>query len=590
MKFARKTVCLLAAVLLLLGLAACGGPKDTPASSPAPAAQAESSSEVDHLVKLCKVWGYTKYRHPTFLKGEKDWDAELQALIPQVRAAQSSQQVNELLHTWFVGLGEVKPSSGLGAFVGRLWTSLWSDTEQKSPQGGWFVPGDQDWVQDEGYLGEALAEDLGKLSCDLSVPSSNAGPVVWKENGSITFSNETAPDLDAQDVDMRLTGMFRFWNAVEYYDPYVDLTDQSWEQTLQEVLPQMLKADTQQKYEQVLLTMAVRLQDEAVALWDMQTGVRVGLADATRYAVPTPLAVVQEQLVVAQTIEGCPLEQGDVLLAVDGHTFEEQAQRVAQWYSTTREEVLLSSAARIIAAGDTPQLEVTVQRQGQLLTLSVSAEAAAAIPQPAAYEMLEGNIALLHPELLENEAQLYAVMKEVKAADALILDLRSNSQNGVSLGLCSYLPALNQWALTMYMPAGICPGGYTQQTIQYGYISSPYLVAKGIYPWEKPAVVLVDQSTDSVHEMVAAILRTADNVTLLGRPTTGALGGVVYLPLPGGVRISFSPNAMTAADGTQLQRVGVCPDVYVEPTVQGIAQGQDEQLEAAWEFLKNKGR
>ncbi len=39
------------------------------------------------------------------------------------------------------------------------------------------------------------------------------------------------------------------------------------------------------------------------------------------------------------------------------------------------------------------------------------------------------------------------------------------------------------------------------------------------------------------------------------------------------------------ADGRQLQRLGLTPDVEVKPTIEGIRQGRDEVLEKALEYL-----
>ena len=73
---------------LCLGLLGCG----------ARTGGSASAEETENLVKLCKVWGYVKYRHPAFLLGKKDWDQELLELIPQVREAKDEKTVNALLH------------------------------------------------------------------------------------------------------------------------------------------------------------------------------------------------------------------------------------------------------------------------------------------------------------------------------------------------------------------------------------------------------------------------------------------------------------------------------------------------------------
>lgn len=42
---------------------------------------------------------------------------------------------------------------------------------------------------------------------------------------------------------------------------------------------------------------------------------------------------------------------------------------------------------------------------------------------------------------------------------------------------------------------------------------------------------------------------------------------------------------MRHADGRQLQRIGLVPDIPVAPTIQGIREGKDEVLERAMRYL-----
>ncbi|HEY3123857.1 MAG TPA: hypothetical protein VGK70_07305 [Thermoanaerobaculia bacterium] len=42
------------------------------------------------------------------------------------------------------------------------------------------------------------------------------------------------------------------------------------------------------------------------------------------------------------------------------------------------------------------------------------------------------------------------------------------------------------------------------------------------------------------------------------------------------------------ADGRQLQRLGIRPDIRVEPTPGGLAAGKDEVLDRALAFLKTR--
>jgi C-terminal processing protease CtpA/Prc len=56
--------------------------------------------------------------------------------------------------------------------------------------------------------------------------------------------------------------------------------------------------------------------------------------------------------------------------------------------------------------------------------------------------------------------------------------------------------------------------------------------------------------------------------------------------VPGDIVIGFSGQAVKHADGRQLQRIGLIPDVDVRPTIAGIRAGRDEVLEKAIEVIE----
>ncbi len=60
---------------------------------------------------------------------------------------------------------------------------------------------------------------------------------------------------------------------------------------------------------------------------------------------------------------------------------------------------------------------------------------------------------------------------------------------------------------------------------------------------------------------------------------------MVGILLPGGVCSYFSGIGIYYPDGTETQRVGIIPDIYVWPTAKGIKDGRDELLEKALELI-----
>lgn len=96
----------------------------------------------------------------------------------------------------------------------------------------------------------------------------------------------------------------------------------------------------------------------------------------------------------------------------------------------------------------------------------------------------------------------------------------------------------------------------------------------------KPVVVLVDERTLSQAEHTALFFEAAAHATFVGTPTAGANGDVTMFGIPGGITLAFSGQGVRHADGAQLQRVGILPQVRVEPSAADIAAGRDVVLEA----------
>ena len=58
------------------------------------------------------------------------------------------------------------------------------------------------------------------------------------------------------------------------------------------------------------------------------------------------------------------------------------------------------------------------------------------------------------------------------------------------------------------------------------------------------------------------------------------------LSVPGGIYVRFSGQGVWHADGRQLQRLGLQPDIEVRPTLAGIRAEKDEVLDRAIEYLQ----
>ena len=76
-------------------------------------------------------------------------------------------------------------------------------------------------------------------------------------------------------------------------------------------------------------------------------------------------------------------------------------------------------------------------------------------------------------------------------------------------------------------------------------------------------------------------MRQHPEAVVVGSTTEGADGNVSQIPLPGNLKVMISGIGVFYPDKTPTQRVGIVPDVFVSPTIEGVREGRDEILEEA---------
>ena len=549
----------------------------------APTEPHEAATEAERLSKLCRVWGYVKYTHPAFLLGERDWDEELLALIPQVRELETHEEVNALLHKWFVGLGEI--DYGTDEPV-----AFWADAAAEER----LVITDTSWTTDTAYLGEELAGDLGQLG-EIPEIRRRKGPVYFQIQ-SITevtyplFNENEYPDMDFADEGYRLLGLFRAWNVLEYYFPYHDLLEEDWEDILNTLIPSMLNGDEtgddQQSYLHTIFKLFAHLHDNHVGV---NTHPYFDYVDADKIlGLPFSVTEAEGQVVVSGTGGNCPLEMGDVILRVNGLDIKEYGQTLKPYQPCSRDDIFLSrnAAGLIYLMGkNLERVEVVVLRDGEEKAFlcdwipELSSDATCLKP----YLILEGNIGLVNPFILRN-TQHSEMMEAMRNTSGLIIDLRQYPKDGMFY-FSSYFTTEYAPVFIDASPSIAVPGAYVKEVHSAGYQQSDE--SRDVYHYDKPVVVLIDEFTQSAGEWTAWSLGKGENVILMGQNTSGALNRIADIPIPGGWWFTFTAVRAELDDGSQLQRVGLTPDIPVVRTIQGIKEGRDELMEAAMEYIVN---
>lgn len=539
--------------------------------APAPQQPAGSSeAQIENLTKLCKVWGYVKYTHPVFLLGEKDWDEELLKLIPAVSEA-DSDEVNRILHEWVVSLGEVD-------YGGARKTSISSQR---------IVQADFSWLSDEDYLGSELMADLEPLG-GVAMSQREKAPVFFSEGGIPDFSNEPVYEqIDYADQNYRLLGLFRVWNAIEYYFPYLDIIDGDWNELLVEYIPRMLEGTDQTSFELTICELSAHLKDAHVFLEDSDVQKKL----FGKYSAPVYLTKAEGQIVVQRVfVPGCSLQVGDIILQVDGVPVEQRLEAKGRYISYPNENKLAAKVYPTLLRSHKKQMQVTILRDGEEQLLSVQGtEQNYQLWQDAfvASELLEGNIGLIHPSQLSQE-QIAPMMEQLRDTEGLIIDLREYPSAWMLTNFAAYFKKSYTPFAQLALPSPKIPGTYDTQVIYSGY--APVYQQQGVYHYEKPVVLLMNEQTWSQSEYVVMGLRGGNRVKVLGSNSIGSDGNMRSLPLPDGNALSFTTLGVYTPEMGQTQRVGLAPDIEVYPTIEGIKEGRDELMEAAIAYIQERSQ
>jgi len=102
-----------------------------------------------------------------------------------------------------------------------------------------------------------------------------------------------------------------------------------------------------------------------------------------------------------------------------------------------------------------------------------------------------------------------------------------------------------------------------------------------------PLVVLTDRMTCSAAEDLVVILQGNKRATIIGEPTHGSTGQPIFFDLPGGGKVQICTCFSQYPDGRSFVGVGAQPDILAKRTIKGIAEKQDEVLDAAIDYIRS---
>ncbi|WP_353267536.1 S41 family peptidase [Gemmatimonas sp.] len=521
-----------------------------------------SRTQVENLALLGKVWGFAKYHHPAVVTGARNWDYELFRVAPLVLSAPDRARATAAMVTWLDALGAIPACR----------VCITHPT-------GVPLPADNAWIEDAITLGPALSDRLKSMHRNRPASQRFVSFVPGVGNPEF-FVEDRYAKFTAPDAGYRLLALFRFWNIITYWFPYRDVMNEDWNAVLAEYIPVMMRPLNGDAYRLALIRLIGRIHDTHANIWsDLRVQPPTGTAQA-----PLNLRFVENRLVVtgyshATLGPATGLKIGDEIQSIGGVSVAVLVDSLRPYFPASNEPARLRDMANSLTRGTGPvtlagvgasgAFSFSVDRQ-PIGTLDRSRAFVNDLPGPT-FRMLTDSVAYLKlSSVVATSAATY--IEQAQRARVLVIDIRNYPSQFVVFALGGHLVGSPTPFARFTVGDGSNPGAFL--------FTAPVSQTPRAPRFTGTVVILVDETSQSQAEYTAMAFRVAPGAIVVGSTTAGADGNVSRIPLPGNVEGMISGIGVFYPDGRPTQRIGIVPDLVVQPTVAGIRAGRDEVLEA----------
>lgn len=451
------------------------------------------------------------------------------------------------------------------------------------PFPGWSEPR-ADVVLPEGSGDAALEAAIAEARkewppVDRSAPAAPLPDAVFR-------SERAYREMKEPSLEYRQLAVIRAWNVIHFFYPYLHLIG-DWDAVLPEFLAKMEDTKTFRDYALTLTEMMTHVADGHTGLWG-HPDVEQPFGDA---GLPIHARWTEGALVawrVSEEVRQAGIEVGDAILEVDGETVEARTERIGRYMTaSTRPALLNRIATRLLlgAAGSTAVLKVQ-KLDGSVREMRLVRDPKQTLPPEEkgdVVRILPGNLGYVDLVRL-GRPDVDGMFEKLADTRAIIFDMRGYPQ-GTAWAIAPRINTRNAKMAAQFRRSQVSAFSFEEEEAGFHFSQPIPDLPEGQAKYTGPTVMLIDDRAISQSEHSGLFYEAANGTKFIGTASAGANGDVTRFPVPGGIWIGFTGHDVRHADGRQLQRVGLVPDVEVAPTRAGLAAGRDEVLERAVKYL-----
>ena len=400
----------------------------------------------------------------------------------------------------------------------------------------------------------------------------------------------------------RLLGAFKLWGTARDFHAYRELQDENIDAALLRIIPRAEAAKDADGYAGAMLDFATVMDDAQATLNSPSVTQHYGAAFA-----PFRTRWVEGRAIVTQiTSDASGLVVGDEISAADGYPMPAYIAEHRRYGAASNEWTRMRNTMDMVARGNAGEASYRargVSNRDRQLTISRNPQNATRLFDTERYHTpvwreLPNSIGYLDLDRATPNG-IDSALKAFASTKAIIFDARGPARgtSEMSSSLISIAQRVSVQPNTLISKQAIrvgtepcAPAEQSQlaNCVQNRRQFDDIISADTSRRYRGRTVLLIDERTQGALEQFGLALESAANTVFIGTPSAGASGNVTSVTLPGQMILTFSGSELRHADGRQLQRVGLTPQVDVHPTVKGIRAGADEVLERAQQYLQQQ--
>ncbi|RYZ39889.1 MAG: hypothetical protein EOP49_29915, partial [Sphingobacteriales bacterium] len=522
----------------------------------------KSGATAKEWASLGKVWGLIKYHHPAITKGKMNWDSVLLKTIPVYDQAADKKTREQLIMKMVQDLGPLPPSTP---------DSVIANIRNKP---------DLSWIKNSGFSA-GLASGLENIS-KQHTPGKQRYVDFMKDSGlaiSLFINENPYPEVTYPSLEYRLLAVFRYWNIVEYWYPYKDLTKEKWSVNLDKFIADAISAKDEPAYFKLVQNMVATIRDSHGYAASRRSQQLIGYN-----TMPFSVKFIGQQAVVNwvdTAYKGTDLKKGDVLQNINGLAVETILDNYRPYVSASNEAVVKREVARLLPRSPDSVVRISLlSANGNTKELTLKAKQMDARFGAKVYDFahqrdssffIKEDILYINPgKFFDEQAKL--VIPKLPGLKGIIFDTRQYPARGAG-SIVNVLEQIMEKPGKMNLFSTVVDGypGY------FKFADGYTIEAKNPGTFKGMVAILVNEETQSTAEFTAMALKLAPNARVIGSTTAGADGNVTTpFNFPGGIRTTFTTIGVFYPDKGQTQQIGIVPDVRVEQTLEGYRNGRDE--------------